>query len=102
MIIHNNLKEMRNIGVFNNNHYSFFYSTPNPFALSSSLILSSPMVIPCICSSMVKEIETSSIFLGDGVVVYMVLTRAFKAKPSPSYKFKLSLYYCLRNEFAAT
>ena len=85
-----------------NYHYSFFYSTPSPLAFSSSLILSSLMVTPWICSSMVKEMETSSIFLGEGVVVSMVLTSAFKANPSPSSSVKFSLYSCLRKELAAT
>jgi hypothetical protein len=39
--------------------------------------------------------------LGDGVVVYMVFTSVFKAKPRPYSKVKSSLYYCLRKEFAA-
>ena len=50
---------------------------------------------------MLKEIETSSIFLGEGVVVYIVFTKVFKAKPNPSSKVKSSLYYCFRNELAA-
>ena len=50
---------------------------------------------------MLKEIETNSIFLGEGVVVYIVFTKVFKANPSPYSKVKSSLYYCFRKEFAA-
>lgn len=59
------------------------------------------MFMPWICSSMLKEIETSSIFLGEGVVVSIVFTKVFKAKPSPYSKVSSSLYYCLRKELAA-
>ncbi len=50
---------------------------------------------------MLKDIETNSIFLGDGVVVYIVLTKVFKANPRPSSRVKSSLYSCLRKELAA-
>lgn len=82
-------------------HYSFFSSTARPLAFNSSRIRSSLIVIPWICSSMLKEIDTNSIFLGEGVVVSMVLTKVFKANPNPSSKVKSSLYSCLRNELAA-
>jgi|JI6StandDraft_1071083.scaffolds.fasta_scaffold155274_1 hypothetical protein len=82
-------------------HSSFLSYTPSPLATRSSLIRSSVIVIPWICYSMLKEIETSSIFLGEGVVVYIVLTKVFRANPSPYSRVMSSLYSCLRNEFAA-
>jgi hypothetical protein len=59
------------------------------------------MLIPWIYYFIEKEIETNSIFFADGVVVYIVLTNVFKAKPRPSYKLKFYLYYCFKKELAA-
>ena len=50
---------------------------------------------------MLKDMETNSIFLAEGVVVSIVLTRVFRAKPRPSSKVWSSLYYCFRKELAA-
>ena len=50
---------------------------------------------------MLNDIDTSSIFLAEGVVVSMVLTRVLRANPRPSSKVWSSLYYCLRKELAA-
>lgn len=81
--------------------YSSFYAT-SPLDFKSSAILSSGMVTPLIFYSISKPIETSYIFFGDGLVVYIVLTKVFKANPYPSYNVIFSLYYCFKNEFAAT
>jgi hypothetical protein len=39
------------------------------------------MLIPWIYSSILKLMDTNSIFLADGVVVYIVLTKALRANP---------------------
>jgi hypothetical protein len=51
---------------------------------------------------MVNEIDTSSIFLGEGVVVSIVFTKALRANPNPSSKVNSYLYSCFKNELAAT
>lgn len=83
------------------NHSYFFYSHPNPLAFKSSFIFYSDKVVPPMLSSIFRPIETSSIFFGEGVVVYIVFTKAFKANPYPSFKDISSLYSCFKNEFAA-
>lgn len=87
---------------FFTNHSYFFYSTVRPLDFSNYLILSSLRDNPWTYSFMLKLIETNSIFFGEGVVVSMVLTSAFRAKPNPSSWVKFYLYYCFKKEFAAT
>lgn len=92
---------MRNTYIIN--HWSLTYSaTESPLALRIYLILSSEIVKPWIFYYILNPIETNSIFLADGVVVYIVFTKAFKANPYPSYKVMSYLYYCFKNELAAT
>ena len=57
--------------------------------------------MPWILSSMLNEMDMSSVFFGDDVIVYMILTKVFKANPSPYSRVKSSLYYCFRKELAA-
>ena len=90
-----------NNNVLFNNHSSFFYYPPNPFAASSYLILSSLMLTPWISSFIEKEIDTSSIFFAEGVVVYIVFTKVLSAKPKPSSRLNFYLYYCFKKELAA-
>lgn len=77
-------------------------SATRPLDFNNSAILVYGTVTPIIFYSISKPIETSSIFLGEGLVVYIVLTKVFKAKPYPSSSVKLSLYSCFKNELAAT
>ena len=103
MIKTNNLRNYYYTEYLNNhnNHSSFFSSTPSPLAFNNYLILSSLIVMPWILSSILNEIETSSIFLGEGVVVSIVFTKVLSANPRPSSRVRSSLYSCFRKELAA-
>jgi len=74
----------------------------SPLALRIYLILSLEMIKPCNFTSMLKAIDTDYIFFAEGVVVSIVFTNVLRAKLYPYSKLISSLYYCFKNEFAAT